>query len=511
MFAPTTILISLDGFRADFLHRGITPALTKFIAEGVSPQYMTPSFPSVTFPNHFTLVTGLYPESHGVVGNSFYDPQLDEDFYYTDSSISMQPKWWKAEPIWNTLEKRGIRSAIHMWPGSEAHVGGMDPDIVDKFNSTEELSWKTDRILELLDLSDEDNRPQLIAAYVPNVDSFGHKFGPNSTEVYDTISQVDGMLGDVFAGMEDRNLTDIVNVVIVSDHGMATTATERLVQLEDLVDLDLVDRLDGWPSRGIRPKKPEGLKVLEEQLQSAAPNYSHAVEIYTRKNMPERYHFSNNDRIAPLWVIPKAGWAIVEREELDARKALEAGEVYRPRGIHGYDHEHPLMRAIFLARGPAFAYPSNSRVADFRKFTSFLVQTKVDNIENVNVYNILCDSLGIEPLPNNGTLRLPLQRVGLHSDEDVPVLEHPQDPPSPIAETSSAGRPSTSPITTSLPKPTSEGTEDTADYPPEEVPQGETDTEPGDQSVEGNVWDSIWGTVNGIKDWAVDLIGGLFG
>lgn len=519
VFAPTTILISLDGFRADFLHRGNTPALSKFIAQGVSPQYMTPSFPSVTFPNHFTLVTGLYPESHGVVGNSFYDPELDEDFYYTDSSISMQPKWWNAEPIWNTLEKRGIRSAIHMWPGSEAHIGGMDPDIVDKFNRTEKLSWKTERILELLDLADEDDRPQLIAAYVPNVDSFGHKFGPNSTEVYDTILQVDQMLGGLFAGMEDRNLTDIVNVVIVSDHGMATTATERLVQLEDLVDLDLVDRLDGWPSRGIRPKKPQGLKVLEEQLQSAAPNYSHAVEIYTRENMPERYHFSGNDRIAPLWVIPKAGWAIVEREELDARKALEAGEVYRPRGIHGYDHEHHLMRAIFLARGPAFAYPSNSRVADFRKshslsFFFFFTCTEADNIENVNVYNILCDSLGVEPLPNNGTLRLPLQPVGLHSEEDVPVLEHPQDPPSSIAETSSAGRPSTSSTSTTAPKPTSEGTEgtkDTPDYPPEEVPQGEADTKPGDQSMEGNVWDSIWGTMNGIKDWAVDLIGGLFG
>ena len=127
LFAPTTILISLDGFRADFLHRGMSPALSAFIEQGVSPQYMLPSFPSVPCPNHFTLVTGLYPESHGVVGNSFYDPELDEDFYYTDSSISMQSKWWSAEPIWNTLEKQGIKSAIHMWPGSEAHIDNMDP------------------------------------------------------------------------------------------------------------------------------------------------------------------------------------------------------------------------------------------------------------------------------------------------------------------------------------------------------------------------------------------------
>ena len=375
LFAPTTVLISLDGFRADFLHRGLTPALSAFLAQGVSPQYMLPSFPSVTFPNHFTLVTGLYPESHGVVGNSFYDPETDDDFYYTDSANSMRPKWWTAEPIWNTLEKQGVKSAIHMWPGSEAHIGGIDPSFVDEFNRSEDLPRKTDRILGLLDLPGEENesqdaeRPQLIAAYVPNVDSNGHKFGPNSTEVQSTIVQVDNMLDGLFKGLEARNLTDVVNVIIVSDHGMATTDTQRLVQLEDLIDLDLVDRIDGWPSRGLRPKTSEGRKILEEQLQSVAPNYSHAVEIYTLETMPERYHFTNNHRIAPLWVIPKTGWAIVERPEFDAKKALQTGEVYTPRGIHGYDHEHPLMRAIFLARGPAFAAPPNSRLEAFRKLT----------------------------------------------------------------------------------------------------------------------------------------------
>ncbi|ODM21398.1 hypothetical protein SI65_02241 [Aspergillus cristatus] len=481
LFAPTTILISLDGFRADFLHRGLTPALSAFIAQGVSPQYMTPSFPSVTFPNHFTLVTGLYPESHGVVGNSFYDPALDEEFYYTDSANSMRPQWWNAEPIWNTLEEQDVRSAIHMWPGSEAHIGGMDPEIVDKFNKSEDLDRKTDRVLELLD-QDDDERPQLIAAYVPNVDADGHKFGPNSTEVLSTIVEVDAMLGDLFAGLEARNLTDVVNVVIVSDHGMATTATERLVQLEDLIDLDLVDHIDGWPSRGLRPKNPEAEKILEEQLLSAAPNYSHAVEIYTRETMPERYHFSNNDRIAPLWVIPRTGWAIVERPEMDARKALETGEIYSPKGIHGYDHEHPLMRAIFLARGPAFPHPANSRLDDF---------------QNVNVYNILCDSLGIEPLPNNGTLRLPLQPIGLHSDEDVPVLEHPLDPP--IASTSPSA------FTSAIPQATPSATDA-----PVNAPANTTDTEDDVEDEDQPAWwKAFWGKMHYFKDWAEDMVGAV--
>ena len=369
------------------MDRGLTPTLNGFVAEGVSPRYMLPSFPSVTFPNHFTLVTGLYPESHGIVGNTFWDPELQEAFYYTDTNSSMQAKWWNAEPLWNTAEKQGVRSAIHMWPGSEAHIGGMDPSYLDQFNGSEMLPRKVDRILELLDLPgeeqdslDEAERPQFIAAYVPNVDADGHNFGPNSTEIRSTISEVDAMLGNLFTGIEERNLTDIVNIVIVSDHGMATTATERLVQLDDFIDLGLVAHLDGWPSRGIRPKNPEDLSVLQEQLATLESNYSHAVEIYTKETMPERYHFTNNDRIAPLWVIPKAGWAIVERPDFDVHDALEKGETYSPRGVHGYDHENPLMRAIFIARGPAFPHPPNSRVEDFRKYhPSYYRSTQSDN------------------------------------------------------------------------------------------------------------------------------------
>ncbi|OOF91525.1 hypothetical protein ASPCADRAFT_409128 [Aspergillus carbonarius ITEM 5010] len=485
LFAPTTIFISLDGFRADFLTRGLTPTLSSFIANGVSPQYMLPSFPSVTFPNHFTLVTGLYPESHGIVGNTFWDPELEEEFYYTHPSVSMQPKWWNAEPLWMTAESQGVRTAVHMWPGSEAHIGGMDPTYLDPFNGSELLSLKVDRILGLLDMpgieAESDiapQRPQFIAAYVPNVDADGHNYGPNSTETRGTISKVDDMLGSLFAGLEERNLTDVVNIVIVSDHGMATTATERLVQLEDLVDLDLVQRIDGWPLRGLRPKRPEDLKILQEQLENVASNYSHAVEIYTREGMPERYHFQNNDRIAPLWVIPKTGWAVVERVDFDARKALANGEVYHPRGIHGYDHEHPLMRAIFIARGPAFPHEPNSRLEAF---------------QNINVYNIICDSLGVIPHPNNGTLRLPFQTAGLHSDEDTPPLDSPPDPV-----------PSTLPGTTPTKMPSAEFSASAS--PSETAPEArpEPESESDDEEVP-TWWETVWDKFEEAKDWATDL------
>lgn len=375
LFAPTTILISLDGFRADFLYRGLTPTLNRFIADGLSPKYMLPSFPSVTFPNHYTMATGLYPEAHGIVSNKFWDPSLQKEFTYGHPDQSMQPYWWGGEPIWVTAEKQDVKVAVHMWPGSEAHIANIEPTYVDKYNGSEALPRKVDRILGLLDLPGPEDagakanmpRPQLIAAYVPNVDSDGHKYGPNSTEIRQTIQDADSMLGAILTGLQMRNLTDIINIVVVSDHGMATTDVSRLIQLEDLMDPSELSHIDGWPLYGLRPKRPEDLDRLYKQLKEKSKSNPN-IEVYLRdKDMPERYHFSNNERIAPLWIVPKAGWAIVTKEEFDVEKGKKNGDVYHPRGLHGYDHEHPLMRAIFVARGPAFPHKPNSRMEPFRK------------------------------------------------------------------------------------------------------------------------------------------------
>ncbi len=394
---------------------------------------MLPSFPSVTFPNHYTLVTGLHPESHGVVGNSFWDAGLGEEFFYTDPARSMQPKWWSGgEPLWVTAERQNVKTAIHMWPGSEAHIQ-LEPSYLDKFNGSELLLRKVDRILQFLDMpgpedveiEEAQTRPRLIAAYVPNVDSDGHKYGPNSTEIRETISRADEMLHQLFIGIKQRNLSDIVNIVVVSDHGMATTSIERLVQLDDLIDLNLIEHIDGWPLYGLRPKDPNDLRQLYDTLKAESLTNTN-FEVYLRdEDMPERYHFSKNDRIAPLWVIPKTGWAIVHKEDFNIKEAKAKGTAYNPKGLHGYDHEHPLMRAIFVARGPAFPHKPNSRLKTF---------------QNLEVYNIICDSLGIEPNPNNGTLRLPLKPVGLHSDSELALPDDvladlpPQAEVSPTAE-----------------------------------------------------------------------------
>jgi predicted AlkP superfamily pyrophosphatase or phosphodiesterase len=515
LFAPTTILISLDGFRADFLNRDLTPALNAFIASGVSPRYMLPSFPSVTFPNHFTLVTGLYPESHGVVGNTFWDPALQEEFYYTDPSRSMQSKWWTAEPLWVTAENQGVRTAIHMWPGSEAHIPNIEPTYLDKFNDTEELPRKVDRILRWLDLpgneddapsSPSERRPQFIAAYVPNVDAMGHLAGPNSTEIRGTLADVDSMLTLLTEGLFARNLTEIVNMVVVSDHGMATTSTSRLIQLDDLVDLSLVDHIDGWPLRGLRLKNPEkDLPKMYEQL-LAESKKSDGFDVYTLETMPDRYHFTNNDRIAPLWIIPKTGWGVVERTDFDVAEAQTIGKAFHPMGMHGYDHEHPLMRAIFVARGPAFPHQPNSRVPVF---------------QNIEVYNIICDSLGIKPHPNNGTLRLPLQTIGLHSDKDAPVLDTPLDPEPSGAGGDSESRPGHVERPHQNPSADLEGpatdhptSEATGEEPADGDAPGETaitETDADEDTSKKSWWDFLHEQLEEAKEWAKDIIEALKG
>jgi predicted AlkP superfamily pyrophosphatase or phosphodiesterase len=495
-FRPTTILISLDGFRADFLNRGLTPALSAFIASGISPRYMLPSFPSVTFPNHFTLVTGLYPESNGVVGNTFWDPALMKEFHYTDPARSMQPEWWTAEPLWVTAENQGVRTAIHMWPGSEAHIPDVEPTYVDKFNNSEVLTRKVERLLDWLDLPGDDDtssgetterRPQLIAAYVPNVDADGHKYGPNSTEIRGTIADVDSMITLLTEGLYKRNLTEIVNIVIVSDHGMATTSTSRMIQLDDIVDLSLIDHLDGWPLRGLRLKNPErDVPLMYEQL-LAESEKSSGFDVYTLDTMPERYHFTNNARIAPLWIVPWTGWAVVERKNFDIAEAQTIGKAFHPIGLHGYDYEHPLMRAIFVARGPAFPHAPNSRVPVF---------------QNIDVYNIVCDSLGITPHPNNGTLRLPLKPIGLHSDVGAPELETPQDREGSDTKSGTEIRPGhieqpsqTSPAhwqnTTKEASPEGEG--------------GDEDNQSGEKE-ESSWWDFIHNELEKAKEWAKELV-----
>ncbi|ODQ50960.1 type I phosphodiesterase/nucleotide pyrophosphatase/phosphate transferase, partial [Saitoella complicata NRRL Y-17804] len=429
-FVPTVLLISLDGFRADFLTPTLTPHLynlsqsltpnyfspsasfssnaskvdTSPNAPGVgidigavNPPYLLPSFPSVTFPNHYTLITGLYPSSHGIIGNEFWDPSANggkgAEFVYTDPERSHDSFWWegvggmkgRVEPVWCTCKRQGVRSAVHMWPGSEAVINGCSPDYLDPYRTGVEVEDKVERVLGWLDMEDE-VRPGFMGVYVPDVDSAGHVYGPESIEVAEALGRVDGMVGGLVAGILERNLSGVVDLVVVSDHGMATSSGSRVVFLDDLVDVGGIEHIDGWPLFGMWPKSNVSVTEMYANI-SAQHTSTSPWDVYLRGDIPTRYHFSRHDnpRIAPLWLIPRPGWAITTHDRFDPEI-----EDYTPRGIHGYDNASPLMRALFVGVGPGFG--------------EWTPEKKAGPVANVDVYGIVTRLLGIKPNPNNGTL-----------------------------------------------------------------------------------------------------------
>lgn len=384
-FRPTTIVVSLDGFHPHYINHEITPNLHQLLTQNSGAPYMVPSFPSSTFPNHWTMVTGLYPGNHGIIGNTFYDEALKKQFFNTKPAQSLNPEWWGGQPIWQTASFNGILSAIHMWPGSEVKWTEEAPVLVDPFNQTELLSSKSKRVFSWLDRELE-GRPELIMAYVPTVDSVGHVNGIKGKELVKALQDVDELIGTLMSGVESRNLTDIVNFIVVSDHGMAPTSNDRLVYLDDLVEMSNIEHVDGWPLIGLRPKSSLNINALYSNLQDAQKQFGEGKwDVYLREDLPSEWRLGGSSynkyksRIAPLWLIPKVGWSITTHEQM---KKLNGD--YKPHGVHGYNNTEVLMRALFLAKGPYFS------------------SDLYEPFENVALYNILCDTLGMQPAANDG-------------------------------------------------------------------------------------------------------------
>lgn len=393
-FYKTTIVVSLDGFHPHYINPHDTPTLHNMFINDYGAPYMVPSFPSVTFPNHWTLVTGLYPSEHGIVGNTFFDTKLNKQFVSTDpQNGSLDPDFWQGgEPIWKTAVLQGIKAAVHMWPGSE--VPGVGPDFdSDRFNGSELLTSKVERVMGWLD-REIDTRPELILTYVPTVDEYGHKYGISGDELSKSLTYVDDFVELMKSELHKRNLDDIVNLVFVSDHGMAPTSNERILYLDDLIDLKKIDHIDGWPLIGLIPNVDvdEAAKEIRTRFDKLDLNLTKHYRIYKREEIPQRFQFGGliddhkfNYRLAPLWIIPDVGYAVTTHKQME-----ENGGDYKPKGVHGYDNSHLLMRALFLGSGPFFK----------EKFKS----NKVKPFANVNFYNLICDSLELQPAPNNGQL-----------------------------------------------------------------------------------------------------------
>ena len=371
------LLISIDGFRWDYLDRHPAPALRRLAAEGVAARSLIPVFPSKTFPNHYTIVTGLYPERHGIVDNTMADAELGRFSLGNRDAVS-DGRWWGGEPIWVTAQRQGLFSATCFWPGSEAEIGGVRPTHWMKYDAALDGDERVRTVLGWLDLPAE-QRPTLLTLYWSDVDSAAHRSGPDSPDVAAAIARVDGWMALLLEGLEQRGLYDRVNLLVVSDHGMASTPAAQTIYLEDYVDLQGVEITGGTPTLLLRPP-PERVDGIRAALGRAHP----ALSVWRREQMPRRLHYRDNPRIPPLLVAADEGWNVRARHESAAREG--GGEpLSPPLGMHGYDPRLPSMHGILIGRGPGLAS-----------------KTRTGSIENIHLYELMCRLLAIEPAPNQG-------------------------------------------------------------------------------------------------------------
>jgi len=372
------ILISIDGYRWDYLQKHPSPNLRRLATGGVRAQRMTPSFPSLTFPNHYTLVTGLYPEHHGIVANSFYDPELKASFAYKSTESSVDPRWWAGgEPVWITAEKQGVRSACFFWPGSESANQGLHPSFYKPFDKQLAAADRVDGLLEWIRLPPA-QRPRFATLYFDIVDTKGHDFGPESPEVAAAIGEVDAAIGRLIDGLDQLGFRGRTDFVIVSDHGMEPVSPDRVVFLDDYADLKSFTLDFSGPVAGIRPKT-ESPEELVAHFRGKHPE----LNAWLRREVPERLHYRASNRIAPVILSTNPGWVLGSHEWLRFKRATFE------RGSHGFDPASPNMGALFIANGPSF-----------RRGHEFA------GVENIHLYNLLCAALDVQPAKNDGDDRL---------------------------------------------------------------------------------------------------------
>lgn len=404
-FSRTVILISLDGAKPSYLNTSLAPHLSSLgtsTPHSRRAQYMQPIFPTLTFPNHWSLLTGLYASSHGIVANDFTDASTGEQFYYTSPDKSWDAGWWGGEPVWATAERSGVNTAVLMWPGPPVTAAGITPRYFQKYESGPEwnLNGRLRQVLRWIDVESVEERPSLICAYVPDIDQAAHRFGPESTQAMKALKDVDAFIGSLQTQLEERALSKVVDLVIVSDHGMTTTSNSKLIYLDDLLGDSLYPKLkhrDGWPSAGLRFQG-----TLSEQYdfeQQALHHLSHLPKegwtVYTRSTLPSRYHLASpavEDRLVPVWIIPDLGWSITTHQEM---RTFEHG-VYAPRGNHGYDNEQMDMQAIFVATGPSFSPLAGTEGKGWN----------LNGFGNVEIHNLVSRILGVterKRAPTNGT------------------------------------------------------------------------------------------------------------
>jgi predicted AlkP superfamily pyrophosphatase or phosphodiesterase len=365
---PILVLVSFDGWRWDYIDRFPTPNLHALAARGARAERLIPSFPTLTFPNHYTIVTGLYPARHGIIANTFRDPAMPAWFTMA-SATARDPVWWRGEPIWVTAIKQGRRAAAMFWPGTEAPIAGVRPTFWRPYDRSVLSPSRVDHVLEWLSLP-EGERPSLVTMYFDEVDSAAHDFGIDSPELTTAAAHLDAALGQLIAGLARVGLGDRTTVVVVSDHGMTPLSPDRVILLDDYIDVDSVHLVDIDAFLALAPRNGD-VDALYARLHGKHPS----LAIYRRDQLPSRLHYRGSARIEPIIGIPSEGWTVTTRARLAERHFA----------THGYDPRDRSMSALFVAAGPQVR--AGIVVAPF---------------ENVNIYDFLCRVLELKPAKNDG-------------------------------------------------------------------------------------------------------------
>jgi predicted AlkP superfamily pyrophosphatase or phosphodiesterase len=369
------ILVSFDGFKYEYLSSKYKhPNFDILMSQSVTAP-IKPVFPTKTFPNHYSLITGLYPIHHGIVDNSFYAPELNQTFYYRNYT-TQNPAFWLGEPFWNTVKKANMKSATLFWPGSEIAINGQQPDMWMAFDGAMTASERIERAMQWLDT---DDKPQFVTLYFDGIDTAGHIYGPESPDMESAITNyADNALGRLMDAIKVRTtaLTQF-KLVIVSDHGMAQMSESRVIFIEDYVNLTHVNVLRWSPVVQMWPKDMN----MVDSVMTDLSNLSNA-RAYRKEDLPAEWNYSNSSRVAPIVVVADLGWTITTRAYFRANWFKLNG------GDHGFDPKYSEMNGIFIGRGEPF-----------------LSNVTHSQIQSVDVYNILAHLLNVTSYaaPNDGS------------------------------------------------------------------------------------------------------------
>jgi predicted AlkP superfamily pyrophosphatase or phosphodiesterase len=364
---PLLILVSIDGFRADYLDRGLTPTLSRLAEEGVRGS-MRPSFPSNTFPNHYTLVTGLRPDRSGIVDNTMEDAAIPGVVFSMGNRDAVRDaRWWdQGEPIWVTAERAGIPTAPMFWPGSEAPVHGIRPGRWKPFDQAVPTAARVDQALAWLD---EPKPPKFSTLYIDVVDTAGHKGGPDSPQVNAAIAEANAGVARLLDGLSKRGLVGKINLVIVADHGMANTSPDRVVWLDEIAPPGSFRVVTAGSKAGLVPTP--GREAEADKLLGVHPH----VQCWRKGELPKAFHYGHNPRVPPIVCLGETGWSLSSH-----------ANPYKPGGgAHGFDPADPTMAAMFVANGVDIPHHKTLR-----------------RFDNVDVYPLLARLIGVQPQPNDG-------------------------------------------------------------------------------------------------------------